>query len=297
MSRITRAPVEPGDLIGSADLNDRFDDYDQSGQVGVANVRDAAFDLAHIDSDTITKYAANAPLGSVDFDFSTYQTVSSYTGATYPTPSEVVNSGGTPTRFTTALDLEVGDVLRVYWNLSVRPNFAGTPWTAAGSYGEVDLLGPGPSIVSAATSASCWLIWLEWDVTSGSLTNWVPVSNQTDFQDNPTGSIYGGRLPETAATVPVPAWLQFAKDANNGVITVGNLEEVSMGWRGVSGTYYFTSVGDVTIYGIRVVIAGLAHSYQNANLNYLIWDANAGGASQTLDYTAGNLSVLVHTLG
>jgi hypothetical protein len=296
MSRITRAPVKPGDLIGAADLNSRFDDYDQAGQVGVANTRDAAFDLAHFDSDTVSQQVIVAPLGTVSIDFSTYQTVASFTGATYPTPSEIVDSGGTPTRMTTAFDLVSGQILRVYWNLSVRPNFTGTPWTTAGSLGDLDMAQP-IGATAAAHCASAWLAWLEWDITSGALANWVPVNSQTDFQDNPTGSIYGGRLPETTATTCIPAWYQWAYDADYGKITVGNLRETPIGWRGVSGCYYFAPSGPVTIYGIRLVIAGIANAWQTSNLNYFVWDADSGGAGQTLDYTAGALTVVVHTTG
>jgi len=296
MSRITRAPVKPGDTIGAADLNDRFDDYDQAGTVGVANTRDAAFDMAHFDSDVVSQELIIAPLGSVSFDFSTYQTVSSFTGATYPTPSEIVNSGGTPTRMTTAFDLVSGQVMRVYWNLSVRPNFSGTPWTTAGSLGDIDVAQPIGS-TAVATCASAWLAWLEWDITSGSLTNWVPVNSQTAFQTNPSGSLYGGRLPNTTATTVIPAWYQWAYDADYGTVTLGKLKETPLGWRGVSGTYYFVPSGPLTVYGIRLVIAGIANAYQIANLNWFLWDANSGGAGQTLDYTAGAMTVVVHTTG
>ena len=85
MSRISRAPIAEGDTIAAADLNDRFDDYTQSGSAVAGlngfNLRDAAIDLPQLKKDWLCSAVYEATLGEFDLYHSSVNTVSGNSGA------------------------------------------------------------------------------------------------------------------------------------------------------------------------------------------------------------------------
>ena len=293
MSRINRAPVAPGAPIDAADLNTRFNDFTQT-DINAANLRDGAIDLPQLDSTPFVMInSADTNLGFLDLLHAAPRVVASYGGATSPTPTPVADAAGTPP------DLALGgagwtirdneDVLRIYWDLSVNPTFTGTPWTGVGSISQITL--PLPTV--AASSMSCWLAWVQWDITSNALVNWVEPTNQGAFATNFTGAKYGSSLPLTRATTAIPAWLQRVDLGADGALGAGTLVNRRTGWRGVSGTFYIApTAGDITIYGLRIVLAGIAHPWKSGGINYLAWDPVLAGGGQTLEYTGGKITAL-----
>ena len=297
MSRINRAPVLPGDTIAAANLNTRFTDFVQPGGLNIANTRDGAFDLPQMKTTAfLGKKFAAANLGKIDLLHVAPVVVASYTGATNPTAHIVENGAGTPTVLSLGAagwTLTSADVFRVYWDLSVKATYSGTPWTGGGAIGDFTI----PPATQVSTSASVWLAWLEWDITSNALGTWAAVPGQSRFSTNYTGARYGDRLTSTNATTVIPIWIQRADAGKDGALNVGSRVTNSFGWKGVSGTYYYLPGGNVTVYGLRVVVAGIAHPHHTAGANYLTWDPNQGGAGQTLEYTSGAISAIQHTLG
>jgi hypothetical protein len=293
VSRPTITTIQPGDALTAASLNTPLSALaTATGSIDAANVRDQALDLPQFDADTVTQGLWTANLGELSIDHSTYNTVSSYTGATYPTPVEVVDFSLSPTRLIGPIPLATNQVLRVYWSLQVSPEYLGTPWNAAGSYSNV-LISPATAM---ATSATVWLAWLQWCLEP-TLTTWTEVPNQDNFDTNISGSIYGGPISNSASLVPIPAWIERADGAKDGELGAGSMSDQRIGWRGVSGCYYVQPLAGVTVYGLRVVLAGMAHPYRSGSTNHLVWDANAGGAGQVLHYTSGVISAITHTLG
>ena len=176
----------------------------------------------------------------------------------------------------------------MYRDLSVFAN-PGSNWDSATSLGYYTL--PDGSLGTRKTSTwgACWVLYLEWDITSAARAAYVPVSGQSDFS-TVIGSKRGAALADTRATCVVPADLRYANAPTN--LTLPNASvQSSQGWRGISGAWYYTPAGATTIYGLRVVIKGIMHPHSVGTANYLVHDTGySNGAS--LSYNGGNLSVL-----
>jgi hypothetical protein len=191
--------------------------------------------------------------------------------------------------FGAGLTISTDEILRVYWNLSVKPNPSNN-WNTAGSLSFYPFPGTGGSTRAASTWGAVWAFYLEWDTTSSALGAFVPVAGQGNFQQL-YGGQYGSTLAECQATSVVPADLRYA-DPQLGELasdsTRGNIK-----WRGISGSWYYPRTsGFVTVYGLRLVVKGIMHPWNNASTtNYLVHDTTFSTGS-SLEYTSGNLSVL-----
>ncbi len=300
MSRIYRPRIEPGSSVDAADLDARFADFDQAGALSAVNLRDGAVDLPQLKTTNFfCKNAARGAIGINDLYHASPNTLASYTGGTFPTPTPVADGGGTatPLALGAGWSMVAGDILRVYWDLSVRPRYldtaGGGPGRLAPNTVTLGVFGSA-STTTIGDNGHAWLAWLEWDITSASLTNFVPVEGQSAFTSALDGSHYGALLSLTRATTAIPCWTDW-DDAQEGQIT-GVQKTNSILWRGVSGTYYYVPTGPVTIYGIRVVIAGIAHAFSIGSANLYAWDANVGGADQYLEYTGGGITAIQHRM-
>lgn len=298
MSRIVRPRVEDGDSIDATDLNNRFQDYNQTN-LNQFNHRDAAHDLPQMsNTDWMCSYSNEITIGKVDVFHAAPVTIAGQTAMpAAPVPiGDGVNT--TPMDFgALGITVDNDEVLRVYWNLSVNPTFAGTPWRGGSSISHYTFPDTTGGTTLLATDVTCWILYLEWDITSSALTNWVPVPDQQDYTNNITGTVYGDKLEDSMSVVPIPAWTERANSAQNGQVLPGGRVVNRTGWCGVSGTYYFAPGNfNRTIYGLRVVAKGLMHSYNTGNINYLVHDQFASSGAE-LEYTCGRLSVIKHTLG
>jgi hypothetical protein len=302
MSRINRSRIVDGDAISASDLNDRFNDYSQSGALNQYNVRDSAIDLPQVKTDWYTRNIYETTLGELNLQHTSFNTVNATTGG-FPVAGHVVQDfSAVPSVLNfglSGLTVSTSEVLRLYYDLSVRPTYNGTPWTAVGSFSSYtfpDL--PKTGTVQVATSADVWVLYPQWDVTSSALTNFVDVPNQGDFNTNYTGSRHGNALGDCMATTVIPAWVQFAAGALTGGVNAAGLYDSSIGWRGVSGAWHYAG-SQVTVYGIRWIIKGILHPDQNGNVNYLGFDTVAGGTGSPapqLLYTSGKAQAIVQRL-
>jgi hypothetical protein len=296
MSRITRGRIEPGDPLDATDLNNRFSDYTQGGTLNQENTRDGAFDTPHLTDGIITKGVAKTFLGTGDWTRSSVNTVTSQTVAsTAAVKFPVEDAGGTETRLDAAdLTWTIGanDVLRIYWDLSVHPQYVGSPWTASPSLLAIPKDGGGT--VNLSVGGHCWIISLEWDITSAALSNFVPIFGGTDFTAT-LSTWKGGTLPGCRHATVVPAWRLSTINSVDGQAKNGSSGNTAdkTGWYGSSGSFYYApTTPGVTVYGIRVVIHGIYHPAQSTTENYLLVDDTVGGAGQKLDYSGGFLTAL-----
>ena len=288
MSRITSAPLVPGDAVDAADMNARFDDYSQAAALDESNLRDQALDLPQMGSNLVTYNEEHVTLGPGDWKRGTLVNVTSWAGIG-AAPKQPVTDGTSETRIgPIAWDIDAGDILRVYFDLSVRPRYTGTPWTASPALETFQNTASGTT--NYTVGQHCWIISLQWDITNATLTNWVEVNGQTSFT-SAVATYTGGALEGCRAAYCVPAWLHSTINSKDG--NLGSTDSLGVKWYGASGTFYFTPENPgTTVYGIRVVIHGIYMAGQTASENYLVVDSAVGGASQYLEYSAGQLSAI-----
>tara|TARA_R100001443_G_scaffold39936_1_gene53283 strand:+ start:357 stop:1250 length:894 start_codon:yes stop_codon:yes gene_type:complete len=292
MSRITNAPVKDGDSLDAASLNTRFADYTQT-DLNQFNHRDAAHDLPQfLNTGFMLTHAQSQEIGLNDWKHSSSVTLNGMT--TMPADASPVNNGsGTVTEMSfgaLGINITENEVFRAYWNLSVKAN-PGTNWDSATSMGYFNIQAPLPTATrKLSTWGAVWVTYLEWDVTSNSRANYVAVPGQSDFKTVISGK-YGAALADMQASAVVPADLRYADNPTGGLLPSNSVQS-TQSWRGISGAWYYTRPsGNVTCYGLRVVIKGIMHPFSNGGNNYLVHDtAYSNGAS--LDYNGGNLAVL-----
>ena len=123
--------------------------------------------------------------------------------------------------------LSTTNILRVYWDLSVKPYYVtARPWTALGALGNYVFPQLGGGTINVATGVECWPFWLQWDITSNALANFVDVPGQGDFNST-AGSYKGNALSDCSSTSVVPAFLETAaapvEGAFNTRYNVGNV--------------------------------------------------------------------------
>ena len=165
------------------------------------------------------------------------------------------------------------------------------PWQ--GTISDWDI-GAG-AVVNVATNVTCWAFWLQWDVTSVALANFVNVPGQGDFNSaDPSATKLGNPLSTCGATTSVAAFNETASAPSNGNMPGRN--EVKVGWQGISGDWHRqgSPVASVVVYGLRVVFTGMLHSWNNAGQDWLVRDdaLNAKGAC-SLDHNAGGLNAML----
>lgn len=282
MSRITDGPVKDGDTLDAASLNDRFTSYTQT-DLNAFNARDASHDLPQFATSWVVTHTQSQLLGATSFKHGSTTTVNGQTAM----PASPVAITGTMS-FGAGLTIAVDEILRVYWNLSVKPN-ASSNWNSAGSLGYYVFPATGGATRAASTWGAVWAFYLEWDITSSALGAFAPVTGQQAFT-SVFGGKYGNTLAQCEATSVVPADLRYA-DPQSGELaadsTQGNLK-----WRGISGAWYYPRTGTpITVYGLRLVVKGIMHPWSVGTANYLVHDTTYSTGS-SLEYTSGNLSVL-----
>ena len=283
MSRITDGPVQGGDTLDAASLNDRFTSYTQT-DLNQFNHRDAAYDLPQFTATPfVAKQLFNQKLGTTSFKHGSTTTVAGMTSM----PSAPTAIAGTLS-FGAGMALEAGDILRVYWNLSVKPN-PGSNWDSATSLAYYEFNNGSGGTRKAHTWGAVWAFYLEWDITSAARSNFVPVTGQSSFETQQSSGKYGSPLSQCEATSVVPAEVQYA-DPQLGLL-VGTNYFGNVSWRGISGAWFYERVTAVTVYGMRLVVKGIMHPHSIGTTNYLVHDTGySNGAS--LEYTSGDLSVL-----
>jgi len=295
MSRLTQPPVLDGDDINAASLNDRFTQFTQSGTLDSFNARDAAFDLPQFKTGAgrpITPEMATTTIGYNLWKHSAYNT---YTGQSTGAAPYVVQDG---TPATTVLSLGAAGwtinpdehLLRVYWDLSVRPRWEGTkPWNGGALYFTLPQSGGGT--VNVFSGYGCWAFWLQWDITSNGLTNFVNVPSQLDFNTVVTGTRGGNALSACSSTSVVQNALEYGDLIDNGEFTSTPVD-TPVGWTSVDGAWFYAPTpSSVTVYGLRVVFSGPFGAHNAGGVNYLVRNDSVASTAR-LDTQAGTLQAM-----
>jgi hypothetical protein len=297
LSRINRAPVSPGDTVDATPLNAAYTDFAQTAALDQFNTRDSAFDLAHLKTSSTGALmlldVREQAVGTGDILHAAPASVSSAVAGP-ATPSVVTGGAGSVLSYGgSGLAMQAGMVLRVYSSLGVRPRYTGTPWanSAPDALGQYDVLdGSGGSTV-LSLGAHFWIVQLQWDITSSALINWVPVSNAGNFQSVVVSGLYGQSLQTMRGCACVPAWnLMWSQWRNGDALAAGSMLDRTIGWYGAPINYVLLNNASRTVYGLRLVVHGIYHSYRDTNTNYAVLDVNVAG---TLQYDQGNITSML----
>lgn len=293
MSRLTQPPVVDGNTINAASINDRLGQFVQAGTLDEYNARDSAIDLPQFGASFMAPNMAQTMIGRNEWRHSAYNTmVGIPTGGA---PHVVANAALSPTVLALGAGwaLTPSDILRVYWDLSVRPRWEGVnPWRS----GAVILTFPdgsgGTSDIS--NGVVCWAGWLQWDVTDATLTNWTNVPGQSDLDTLIGATGRGGdALNQCRATSVVPATIETASAPTNGKFSSYLLPD--LGWTNIDGAWHYAPGVNITVYGLRVVLSGPFGAWHSSATNYLI-HADTIAPDARLDYNAGALQAMTMRL-
>ena len=306
MSRITRGRVEPGDELLSADLNNRYSDYSQT-DLNANNAASPAFDHEQMPAGSVLIAAVQGSVGRADISHPA-------SGADVPgsvpittsapaTPVAVGNSLGQTTVATAASGwvLASGTLLRVYFNLQCKSELdSGTPpdphdWPNKMGAFWFDQVVSGTTNVNIG--AHCWLVQLQWNLTSSALLagDFVPVPGQGNFQS--TWSTTGKRgepVTNLAGTAAVPLLWAGSVGWTSGKVQAAAREVRANGWRNLSGSWAYAGSGQ-TVYGFRLVVHGVYHPYNNgtygaaAGDNGLVLETGFPSGCAALRYSLGNI--------
>ena len=298
MSRIITERVKDGEVIAAADLNTRFTDYTQT-DLNAFNVRDAAVDLpAFSDTDFMVPFVQSDNIGLVSLFATGPMTVTGI--GVLPSAGYVVNDGGGPPVDTIAtyvggLPITADDVLRVYWHLNVNAIYTGDPWTDFAGTIDDYVMTVFAGTKQRATNATCWVAYLQWDITSDALANWTEVDKQSDFT-TVAGAHTGNALAQCMATSVTPCFRTSSGATDREPVLAESA--VLPNWSAMNGAYYYTpAAGTTTIYGIRVVLKGPMHPWNAGGINYLVHTTGiVSGSNIQLEYTSGTISTIKQRL-
>jgi hypothetical protein len=305
MTRILRGRVQEGDTASAVVINATYDDYSQPGAIDKSNVRDQAFDLPHFNSDVKMLIRSQTPVQLGTGNKSHNSTPNTVPALVAGTATHIVrDGGGIPTFMNFTANpwvLEPGDCLRVWWNLSMRTVYTGFPWNAAGAMGRYVVDGGGVSPpVTISDGFHCWLAWLEWDITSAALVNWAAVPGQTGIQTGINGTgLNGIYTKDMSASTPISPWILSAVgNGVDGYVSIG-ISGKSHEWFAPYSMYVDSPPVQATVYGVRLVIAGVFHTqhFSGGNApNALVLDYDVG-ANVSLEYTTGRMSAVQMRMG
>ncbi len=299
MSRLIQKPIEDGDNIDAGGLNDRFLQFNQAGTIDQFNTRDSAFDLPQFEMGNSAWLAPHMAVKEMGWNFWKHTSYHTFPGQTTGLPpyrvKDAANQDDELSFGATGYTLSTGDLLRVYWDLSVRPRWEGSrPWTGGAlTYTVPGVLGN----VELFSGYGCWAFWLQWDITSNALANWVNVPNQGDFNTPVVAGRGGEFLSNCESTSVIQNVVEYASSFENGVAK-GAITDTPTGWTTADGSWHYhrTAPADVTVYGVRVVFSGPFGAYHGPTRNYLVrTDSVAGDAF--LDQQAGSIQALVMRKG
>jgi hypothetical protein len=311
VSQLTaRPPLSDEAVLDASELNARFTDF-ASATVSIDpdNLRDGAVDLPQYAAQQIIRSggAFTETLGPDDWDTVTNLLTTTLTATPNPAPTAPVPvtdaSAGNASIINFGLagrTITLVDVLRVSWSLKAQLRFTGAPYDTAGALGQFDISNFAPATITVTDGMHAVPFYLEWDITSNALTNFVAVPGQTTFQTSiniPAGGVIGGKIEECSAATFLPAWVARGVGVSDGKAT-GDLV-YARGWRTVRGSWLYTPPLGVTCYGIRVVfMPALYHpASQVTTLDaFMVYDSVAS-ATCVLDLQSGFLTAIVQRLG
>ncbi len=299
MSRITRARIEAGESLTSADLNNRYSDYTQTN-LNLDNAADGSIDYQQLPSSSVLKAVQQQALGTGDVQHTSVQTVLRTTSGP-GTATIVAPALGFALNGSSGFTLATNDVIRVYITYQCRgmlnshnPNVL----TTMGTITFQERPTSGGATTTCNLGAMAWLFQLQWDITSSGLTGWAQLPNQNNLQSQwSSTSKYGAAVSDLAGTAFVPAWWSGGMYWDNGRHNNSDFHSRNTGWRAVTLTWVYKNTGSpVTVYGLRTVARGLYHPYNDGSNNGIVLDEGTYSNQPTLEVGVGN-AVVMHMRG
>lgn len=280
MSRIDRERLEPGDTLTATDLNNRYNDYSQTGTIDADNTRDGAVDVPHIPSDATLINALHSSINGRDIYHGGFGIVAmTLTGAPTPVEAGRVSFGASGWTFSAV------DILRVYGSLQCNAFIENDPNTAAPNDAMFTVPPTvGTTAVNISMGTHVWIVQLEWNITDPALaTGWVPVPGGNDFQSQFVTGRYGSAVSTLQGCAMTQAYWSGAENWRPGGKADGGTNTIfkRSGWKNVPVTWSGFP-GTATVYGLRLVVHGVYHPINSASVNGLVLDYNFAtwGASQ-----------------
>lgn len=271
MSRINRAIPRPADAATAAAANAAMSAYD-SLLVNADNVRAEGVDYSTVEREVLTG-EAGVILVDARVQHNGGATTQAYSSTATPSKAEI--SHGSGTRLTYGVSGQViqeGDILRAYWQL-VCTDF------------EI-------SLQNSPRHRACWIVWLEWDITSNALGNWVAVPNQGDFLTPYTDVINtrGSAVAATPATMVIPHGLRYYDP-----VLTDNRDLAHDHFSAMRMYAYRHTGADIRIYGLRMVIAGLCYPWYTAGTptNRIVREESLGRTQESVTIGAAQLGTVL----
>lgn len=278
-------PLNPGEVINTADLDAMFAAISAAVQVAPGVVQ-----VAHTDSATAPRLVKWAH-GSVGTGLPGHTAPLSCPSSTATPVTKTAMAGNVQLDGASGWTISTTQTLKVRWSCQVRPYYTGTPWTSGLNEVELDKAG-GAGFVQSSYNGSCWIIELQY-ATNSARTLWAAMPGQ-DALTSAVRTKVGGLLSGCVAVALVPPWHVYSIDADKGEINTST--SVAAHWSTAEGEFIYTpplaSFGPA--YGLRLVVHGIYSMYQDAsNNNCLVVDTAVGGASQYLETDCGTITAEV----
>ena len=298
MSRIDRDRIVPGDNLTAADLNARYNDYVQPAAIDDQNVGDGAIDVQHLPSSILVVNNVHSGINAQNSYHASPGAVSLSLVAP-ATPVEVgrVDLSASPWAFLST------DFLRIYASLQCKAFIENDPASATpppdGSFTVQDRTTTTANAMRLG--AHVWIVQLEWDITSAALTNFVPVPGGGNFQGVFTSGRYGEPVSNIAGCGLTPAYWSGAENWVPGGRASGSTNTIfrGSGWKNVAVTWSGNVPGPTgQLYGLRLVVHGVYHPFNNGASNGLVLDTvfGAWGAARSnppeLNFDTGSISAI-----
>lgn len=292
--RITVDTVAAGETTTAAALNADFATYTSAttSQLNEANLATAGVDIPQIKvtTDIIEVFAATGDAGTGNVD----GTVPFNIANSVASPATIVpfqDGSGNPQILNFSANpivMAANDVLRVYFTANVYcypydPSMAGRAFDERDESAIVD---------ETFNSNWCWGVWPQYasTLTMGAPTGWTEIPDQSDMKDT-VGAYTGANLYDCPHIALIAA--QQRCDAGSGAAgSSPSGQWIERGYQPVIGTAYYKPAAPFTIYGLRLVGAGVFHTYYQGGDNQLVLDTTFPAGSFLRVYAA-NITVQV----
>ena len=235
MSRITVTPPAPDDITSASATNTAFSAF-AAATINDANLGSEAVDVRTLSSSSrpITPTAQKKSMATTAGVVATYENGHDYAagaGGGYPDQYISHDTGTLIDWHASPKTFKKDDLIRLYWNILM--------WERR-DYGFPVLY----------DDNFVWLACPQWDVTDNTLTHWDPLPGNTGNSSihRTWTALMGSGLEiknSTAYTI-----CPMASDYS-GTLVKQKRYSMNRGWR-----YQNTTAADITIYGIRLVLAG-----------------------------------------
>tara|TARA_R100001086_G_scaffold242590_1_gene170421 strand:+ start:2504 stop:3343 length:840 start_codon:yes stop_codon:yes gene_type:complete len=239
MSRIKNAdPIKRGSSLSSTQINQQFTEVNAAFPMDGDNVRNEGIDQPVFDLNNSHGKSGIILRSSGSNNVTTPEIVHANTATTPPydfaTP---INT------FTILNQYSTNNIIRVYWQFDHN--------TLSTSYSTPFATFP---------NATCWVVWLEWDITGGGSYTQVP--HQSSFEEiQVSPATHGAATYKTYASTFIPH-ITVVSDGSGGVTTIPPLGVAYH--RSSYGCWFYKADQDYSIYGLRLMARGLVRNFYNA---------------------------------